>query len=152
MERISFISRAIIRFGVNGVVFFFFFLVCQIVLQGQENRRVANVGEKSYRCEHEDCGKLYTTAHHLKVCSVNMFAVVLTSAAITNVWSYKLSLSQLLLLLFFLDILCYPQQASLMHLCWRRCTNARIPETSHTCANIRDAGRSLQQVGFLVQL
>ncbi|XP_037110652.1 zinc finger protein 143 isoform X1 [Syngnathus acus] len=39
----------------------------QIVLQGQENRRVAHVGEKAYRCEHEDCGKLYTTAHHLKV-------------------------------------------------------------------------------------
>ncbi|XP_034031745.1 zinc finger protein 143 [Thalassophryne amazonica] len=41
----------------------------QIVLQGQDNRsgRTSNVGEKSYRCEYEGCGKLYTTAHHLKV-------------------------------------------------------------------------------------
>ncbi|XP_061750453.1 zinc finger protein 143 [Nerophis ophidion] len=41
----------------------------RIVLQGQENRtaRVANVGEKSFRCDYDGCGKLYTTAHHLKV-------------------------------------------------------------------------------------
>uniref|UniRef100_A0A3B4T7W8 Zinc finger protein 143b n=1 Tax=Seriola dumerili TaxID=41447 RepID=A0A3B4T7W8_SERDU len=41
----------------------------QIVLQDQDNRpgRVSNVGEKSFRCEYEGCGKLYTTAHHLKV-------------------------------------------------------------------------------------
>ncbi|KAM9755058.1 zinc finger protein 143 isoform 1-T4 [Menidia menidia] len=41
----------------------------RIVLQGQDNRppRVSNVGEKSFRCEYEGCGKLYTTAHHLKV-------------------------------------------------------------------------------------
>uniref|UniRef100_A0A3P8UET5 Zinc finger protein 143b n=1 Tax=Cynoglossus semilaevis TaxID=244447 RepID=A0A3P8UET5_CYNSE len=41
----------------------------KIVLQGQDNRpaRVTNVGEKSFRCEYEGCGKLYTTAHHLKV-------------------------------------------------------------------------------------
>uniref|UniRef100_A0A8D3EDS7 Zinc finger protein 143b n=1 Tax=Scophthalmus maximus TaxID=52904 RepID=A0A8D3EDS7_SCOMX len=41
----------------------------KIVLQGQDNRpaRVSNVGEKSFRCEYEGCGKLYTTAHHLKV-------------------------------------------------------------------------------------
>uniref|UniRef100_A0A3B4E5Z2 C2H2-type domain-containing protein n=1 Tax=Pygocentrus nattereri TaxID=42514 RepID=A0A3B4E5Z2_PYGNA len=41
----------------------------QIVLQGQESRspRVQHIGEKSFRCEHEGCGKLYTTAHHLKV-------------------------------------------------------------------------------------
>uniref|UniRef100_A0A3P9K3H9 Zinc finger protein 143b n=1 Tax=Oryzias latipes TaxID=8090 RepID=A0A3P9K3H9_ORYLA len=40
-----------------------------IVLQGQDNRqaRVSNVGEKSFRCDYEGCGKLYTTAHHLKV-------------------------------------------------------------------------------------
>ena len=25
-------------------------------------------GEKPYRCDHEGCGKVYTTAHHLKVC------------------------------------------------------------------------------------
>ncbi|XP_037538499.1 zinc finger protein 143 [Nematolebias whitei] len=41
----------------------------RIVLQGQDNRpqRVSNVGEKSFHCEYEGCGKLYTTAHHLKV-------------------------------------------------------------------------------------
>ncbi|XP_042561947.1 zinc finger protein 143 isoform X1 [Clupea harengus] len=41
----------------------------QIVLQGQDARatRVQHVGEKTFRCEHEGCGKLYTTAHHLKV-------------------------------------------------------------------------------------
>lgn len=41
----------------------------QIVLQDQDNRqsRSTNVGEKSFRCEYEGCGKLYTTAHHLKV-------------------------------------------------------------------------------------
>ncbi|XP_051512385.1 zinc finger protein 143 isoform X2 [Myxocyprinus asiaticus] len=41
----------------------------QIVLQGQESRspRIQHVGEKAFRCEHEGCGKLYTTAHHLKV-------------------------------------------------------------------------------------
>uniref|UniRef100_A0A3Q3L496 Zinc finger protein 143b n=1 Tax=Labrus bergylta TaxID=56723 RepID=A0A3Q3L496_9LABR len=40
-----------------------------IVLQGQDNRqsRASNVGEKSFRCDYEGCGKLYTTAHHLKV-------------------------------------------------------------------------------------
>uniref|UniRef100_A0A3B4YVK2 Zinc finger protein 143 n=1 Tax=Stegastes partitus TaxID=144197 RepID=A0A3B4YVK2_9TELE len=44
-------------------------LMDDIVLQGQDNRpgRVSNVGEKSFRCEYEGCGKLYTTAHHLKV-------------------------------------------------------------------------------------
>uniref|UniRef100_A0A3P9IA75 Zinc finger protein 143b n=1 Tax=Oryzias latipes TaxID=8090 RepID=A0A3P9IA75_ORYLA len=43
--------------------------VLLIVLQGQDNRqaRVSNVGEKSFRCDYEGCGKLYTTAHHLKV-------------------------------------------------------------------------------------
>lgn len=41
----------------------------QIVLQGQEGRsgRVSHVGEKAFQCDHEGCGKLYTTAHHLKV-------------------------------------------------------------------------------------
>ncbi|XP_077953617.1 zinc finger protein 143-like isoform X5 [Gasterosteus aculeatus] len=41
----------------------------RIVLQGQDNRlgRSSNVGEKSFRCDYESCGKLYTTAHHLKV-------------------------------------------------------------------------------------
>lgn len=44
-------------------------LLFQIVLQDQDNRqsRSTNVGEKSFRCEYEGCGKLYTTAHHLKV-------------------------------------------------------------------------------------
>ncbi|XP_068452701.1 zinc finger protein 143 isoform X3 [Clinocottus analis] len=41
----------------------------RIVLQGQDSRsaRGSNVGEKSFRCEYDGCGKLYTTAHHLKV-------------------------------------------------------------------------------------
>uniref|UniRef100_A0A3Q2R0Y3 Zinc finger protein 143b n=1 Tax=Fundulus heteroclitus TaxID=8078 RepID=A0A3Q2R0Y3_FUNHE len=41
----------------------------RIVLQGQDDRplRMAHVGEKSFRCDYEGCGKLYTTAHHLKV-------------------------------------------------------------------------------------
>ena len=41
----------------------------QIVIQGQDNRsaRATHVGEKSFRCEYDGCGKLYTTAHHLKV-------------------------------------------------------------------------------------
>uniref|UniRef100_A0A8C1I8C4 Zinc finger protein 143-like n=1 Tax=Cyprinus carpio TaxID=7962 RepID=A0A8C1I8C4_CYPCA len=40
----------------------------QIVLQGQDQSpRIPHVGEKAFRCEHEGCGKLYTTAHHLKV-------------------------------------------------------------------------------------
>uniref|UniRef100_A0A8C9ZRQ6 Zinc finger protein 143b n=1 Tax=Sander lucioperca TaxID=283035 RepID=A0A8C9ZRQ6_SANLU len=45
------------------------FCILQIVLQGQDNRsgRASNVGEKSFRCDYEGCGKLYTTAHHLKV-------------------------------------------------------------------------------------
>uniref|UniRef100_A0A672LD22 Zinc finger protein 143 n=1 Tax=Sinocyclocheilus grahami TaxID=75366 RepID=A0A672LD22_SINGR len=39
-----------------------------IVLQGQDRSpRIQHVGEKAFRCEHEGCGKLYTTAHHLKV-------------------------------------------------------------------------------------
>lgn len=44
-------------------------LYTQIVLQGQDSRspRIQHVGEKAFRCEHEGCGKLYTTAHHLKV-------------------------------------------------------------------------------------
>ena len=25
------------------------------------------IGEKAYRCGYEDCGRLYTTLHHLKV-------------------------------------------------------------------------------------
>ncbi|XP_023662371.2 zinc finger protein 143-like isoform X2 [Paramormyrops kingsleyae] len=43
----------------------------QIVVQGQEAARsvvkVQPPGEKSFRCGYSDCGKLYTTAHHLKV-------------------------------------------------------------------------------------
>lgn len=39
----------------------------RIVMQGHDNRRLANVGEKAFRCDYEGCGKLYTTAHHLKV-------------------------------------------------------------------------------------
>uniref|UniRef100_A0AAV2L3H7 C2H2-type domain-containing protein n=1 Tax=Knipowitschia caucasica TaxID=637954 RepID=A0AAV2L3H7_KNICA len=39
----------------------------RIVLQGHDSRRITNVGEKAFRCDYEGCGKLYTTAHHLKV-------------------------------------------------------------------------------------
>uniref|UniRef100_A0A8C1D8A8 Zinc finger protein 143b n=1 Tax=Cyprinus carpio carpio TaxID=630221 RepID=A0A8C1D8A8_CYPCA len=35
----------------------FSYLLCEI----------PHVGEKAFRCDHEGCGKLYTTAHHLKV-------------------------------------------------------------------------------------
>lgn len=51
-----------------------FFLCSQIVLQGQDSRspRIQHVGEKAFRCDHEGCGKLYTTAHHLKVKSHQM--------------------------------------------------------------------------------
>ncbi|XP_041052752.1 zinc finger protein 143 isoform X3 [Carcharodon carcharias] len=43
----------------------------QIVLQGHVTARVSakaqQLGEKAFRCEYEGCGRLYTTAHHLKV-------------------------------------------------------------------------------------
>uniref|UniRef100_A0AAY5EC78 C2H2-type domain-containing protein n=1 Tax=Electrophorus electricus TaxID=8005 RepID=A0AAY5EC78_ELEEL len=41
----------------------------QIVLQSHESRspKIQHIGEKTFRCDHEGCGKLYTTAHHLKV-------------------------------------------------------------------------------------
>uniref|UniRef100_A0A8B9QDE2 Zinc finger protein 143 n=1 Tax=Apteryx owenii TaxID=8824 RepID=A0A8B9QDE2_APTOW len=42
----------------------------QIVLQGHGTRVTAKSqqsGEKAFRCEYDGCGKLYTTAHHLKV-------------------------------------------------------------------------------------
>uniref|UniRef100_A0A8C1HMT1 Zinc finger protein 143 n=1 Tax=Cyprinus carpio carpio TaxID=630221 RepID=A0A8C1HMT1_CYPCA len=40
----------------------------QIVLQGQGIRRNAQQpGEKCFRCNYDGCGKLYTTANHLKV-------------------------------------------------------------------------------------
>ncbi|XP_035272805.1 zinc finger protein 143-like [Anguilla anguilla] len=42
----------------------------QIVLQGQGGRsllKAQQAGEKTFRCDYEGCGKLYTTAHHLKV-------------------------------------------------------------------------------------
>lgn len=39
----------------------------RIVLQGHDSRRLTNVGEKAFRCDYDGCGKLYTTAHHLKV-------------------------------------------------------------------------------------
>ncbi|GCB73911.1 hypothetical protein scyTo_0002993, partial [Scyliorhinus torazame] len=42
----------------------------QIVLQGHVTARVSakaqQLGEKAFRCEYEGCGRLYTTAHHLK--------------------------------------------------------------------------------------
>ncbi|KAJ1177345.1 hypothetical protein NDU88_002604 [Pleurodeles waltl] len=43
----------------------------QIVLQGHVARGVTPkplpTGEKAFRCDYDGCGKLYTTAHHLKV-------------------------------------------------------------------------------------
>ncbi|XP_076840494.1 zinc finger protein 143 isoform X3 [Brachyhypopomus gauderio] len=41
----------------------------QIVLQGHESRspKMQHIGEKAFRCDHDGCGKLYSTAHHLKV-------------------------------------------------------------------------------------
>uniref|UniRef100_A0A4W3J6Y6 Zinc finger protein 143b n=1 Tax=Callorhinchus milii TaxID=7868 RepID=A0A4W3J6Y6_CALMI len=42
----------------------------QIVIQGHGPIRMsakAQPGEKGFRCEYEGCGRLYTTAHHLKV-------------------------------------------------------------------------------------
>lgn len=42
----------------------------QIVLQGHATRVTAKSqqsGEKAFRCGYDGCGKLYTTAHHLKV-------------------------------------------------------------------------------------
>ncbi|KAK2894634.1 hypothetical protein QQF64_012478 [Cirrhinus molitorella] len=39
----------------------------QIVQIESRSPRMQHVGEKTFRCEHEGCGKLYTTAHHLKV-------------------------------------------------------------------------------------
>ncbi|XP_076879731.1 zinc finger protein 143a isoform X1 [Brachyhypopomus gauderio] len=40
----------------------------QIVLRGQGGRRsLPQPAEKSFQCGYEGCGKLYTTAHHLKV-------------------------------------------------------------------------------------
>uniref|UniRef100_A0A667ZRU2 Zinc finger protein 143b n=1 Tax=Myripristis murdjan TaxID=586833 RepID=A0A667ZRU2_9TELE len=43
---------------------FFTGIIC--LIYGRQGR-VSHVGEKSFRCEYEGCGKLYTTAHHLKV-------------------------------------------------------------------------------------
>ncbi|XP_029335835.1 zinc finger protein 143 isoform X3 [Mus caroli] len=42
----------------------------QIVLQGHATRvtpKAQPSGEKAFRCKYDGCGKLYTTAHHLKV-------------------------------------------------------------------------------------
>uniref|UniRef100_A0A673FKE9 Zinc finger protein 143-like n=1 Tax=Sinocyclocheilus rhinocerous TaxID=307959 RepID=A0A673FKE9_9TELE len=38
-----------------------------LILYSYLLREIQHVGEKAFRCEHEGCGKLYTTAHHLKV-------------------------------------------------------------------------------------
>ncbi|KAJ7344453.1 hypothetical protein JRQ81_000403 [Phrynocephalus forsythii] len=42
----------------------------QIVLQSHSTRvtsKSQSTGDKSFRCDYDGCGKLYTTAHHLKV-------------------------------------------------------------------------------------
>uniref|UniRef100_A0A672KNC5 Zinc finger protein 143 n=1 Tax=Sinocyclocheilus grahami TaxID=75366 RepID=A0A672KNC5_SINGR len=49
----------------------------QIVLQGQGIRRNAQQpGEKCFRCNYDGCGKLYTTANHLKVIMALLFELV----------------------------------------------------------------------------
>uniref|UniRef100_A0A8C2J3C9 Zinc finger protein 143 n=1 Tax=Cyprinus carpio TaxID=7962 RepID=A0A8C2J3C9_CYPCA len=46
----------------------------QIVLQGQGIRRnTQQPGEKCFRCNYDGCGKLYTTANHLKVIMAFIF-------------------------------------------------------------------------------
>lgn len=50
----------------------------KIVLQGHGTRVNAKSqpsGEKAFRCDYDGCGKLYTTAHHLKVMRCKMSVV-----------------------------------------------------------------------------
>lgn len=96
-------------------------LLFQIVLQDQDNRqsRSTNVGEKSFRCEYEGCGKLYTTAHHLKVGTGNPSEPALTF------WAS-----------FAYSELSFPH----------RYMNVPTLETNRTSAIFLAAGRSLPQV------
>ncbi|KAG9267141.1 zinc finger protein 143a isoform X1 [Astyanax mexicanus] len=56
-----FTNAEFITNGQEGVV------QMQILLPGHSSRRAVQSGEKSFQCSYEGCGKLYTTAHHLKV-------------------------------------------------------------------------------------
>jgi hypothetical protein len=68
---LSFIMKIVtssILFLLNNSNHTFYFI--QIVLQGHATRVTAKSqqsGEKAFRCQYDGCGKLYTTAHHLKV-------------------------------------------------------------------------------------
>lgn len=60
------------------MVGFGFFFQLKIVLQGHGTRVTAKSqqsGEKAFRCDYDGCGKLYTTAHHLKVMRCKMIIV-----------------------------------------------------------------------------
>lgn len=112
----------------------------QIVLQGQDNRqgRGSNVGEKSFRCEYEGCGKLYTTAHHLKVSVGVLWLFVPTQ----NVGLFKDNILPTAWSAMWLG-------ASLLHafVCVScRYTSVPTPETNHMSVTILAVGRSLQQV------
>lgn len=124
------------------------FPVFQIVLQGQDNRpgKVSNVGEKSFRCEYEGCGKLYTTAHHLKVsvggcvCECgNLCACSYASVGRYLLCNIFLWCCQLLVYFFSLV-------AQEFCLCSRRYMSAPTLETNRTSVTIQAVGRSLQQV------
>jgi len=59
-----------VTFLIHCVFFNDFFFRLKIVLQGHGTRVTAKSqqsGEKAFRCDYDGCGKLYTTAHHLKV-------------------------------------------------------------------------------------
>lgn len=135
----------------------------QIVLQGQDNRqgRGSNVGEKSFRCEYEGCGKLYTTAHHLKVsvgvlwllvhvlymCSWKKKKFCCVACAYSSVGLLKHNFS---LTASSYDVgYSFAISASLLHsfVCVSfRYTSAPTLETNHTSVTIPAVGRSLQQV------
>lgn len=135
----------------------------QIVLQGQDNRqgRGSNVGEKSFRCEYEGCGKLYTTAHHLKVsvgvlwllvhvlymCSWRkVFAALLVPTQVWDCLKTIFPLQHLPTMLLAVRLLFQPHCYSFVVCVSCRYTSAHTLETNHTSVTILDVGRSLQQV------
>lgn len=106
----------------------------QIVLQRQSGRSSREQPtEKSFRCDYEGCGKLYTTAHHLKVKHTH-------SLKMTWVLECRMSQTQLfqmtnLLILF--DLL-------FSALC--RYMRGTTQVTGHICVIIWAVERSLLQV------
>lgn len=121
------------------------------MLQGQDNRqaRASNVGEKSFRCEYEGCGKLYTTAHHLKVivgclwlCKHVLLCCFASAYSSVGLFKDNVPLTE-----FSYDVVIYflPHRYSLVFVSCRY-TSALTLETNHTSATILDVGRSLQQV------